>query len=145
MQGMHEAINPSANSVTQQSMVKQEHYRCNTLAPLCPLGRWSSSAVRRSRVGQKLSDLTTLRVVIGILAVLLAVPAFNITSSLYGNPPTINYGGLSMLEQAYTQVEYPKILSAAPSGQPLFVFWCMFVPAGLICGSQSIPSASQSW
>lgn len=67
-------------------------------------GRWSSSATKRSRVGQKLSDLTTLRVVIGILALLLIVPAFNITSALYGNAPTINYGGLVMLHDVFVVV-----------------------------------------
>lgn len=62
--------------------------------------------MQHSRVGQKLSDLTTLRVVIGILALLLIVPAFNIASSLYGNAPTINHGGLIMLYQVYAQVSH---------------------------------------
>ena len=68
--------------------------------------------MKRSRVGQKLSDLTTLRVVIGILALLLIIPAFNINSGLYGDASLINYGGLNMLHNTYVLVmPSPEICS----------------------------------
>ena len=60
--------------------------------------------MQQSRVGQKLSDIITLRVVIGILALLLIVPSFNITSNLYGTPSHLVDGGLAMLTVSYAAV-----------------------------------------
>ena len=60
--------------------------------------------MQQSRVGQKLSDIITLRVVIGILALLLIVPSFNITSNLYGTPSNLVDGGLAMLTVSYAAV-----------------------------------------
>ena len=60
--------------------------------------------MQQSRVGQKLSDIITLRVVIGILALLLIVPSFNITSNLYGTPAHLVDGGLAMLTVSYDAV-----------------------------------------
>ena len=57
--------------------------------------------MRRSRVGQKLTDIVTLRVVLGILALLVIVPGFNVNSNLYGTEPDMVAGGLAMLTAAY--------------------------------------------
>ena len=68
--------------------------------------------MQQSRVGQKLSDIITLRVVIGILALLLIVPSFNISSNLYGTPSDLVDGGLAMLTVSYTAVQ-PRLLLQA--------------------------------
>ena len=60
--------------------------------------------MQRSRVGQKLSDIITLRVVLGILALLVIIPGFNINSNLYGQTPDLVAGGLAMLTTAYAAV-----------------------------------------
>lgn len=69
----------------------------------CPC-RWKVEGVQRSRVGQKLSDIITLRVVLGILALLVIVPGFNVNSNLYGDTPDLVAGGLAMLTAAYAAV-----------------------------------------
>ena len=66
--------------------------------------RWKVEGVQRSRVGQKLSDIITLRVVLGILALLVIVPGFNVNSNLYGDTPDLVSSGLAMLTVAYAAV-----------------------------------------
>lgn len=62
--------------------------------------RWDPQ-VRRSRVGQKLSDLTSQRVIVLILAMLIMIPGFNWNSGLYGNYNSNFVGGLSVLHDAF--------------------------------------------
>lgn len=62
--------------------------------------RWDPH-VRRSRVGQKLSDLTSQRVIVLILTMLIMIPGFNWNSGLYGGYDSIFGGGLSMLHDGY--------------------------------------------
>ena len=62
---------------------------------------WWARPQPRSRVGQRLADLSAARVVVGVLALLLAIPGFNINSGLYGDPPPLALGGLTMLHDAY--------------------------------------------
>ena len=50
--------------------------------------------VRRSRVGQKLSELTTSRVVVLVLSMLFILPIYNIGGGIYGNPPHLGMEGL---------------------------------------------------
>lgn len=50
--------------------------------------------VRRSRVGQKLSELTTSRVVVLVLSMLFILPIYNIGGGIYGNPPLLGVEGL---------------------------------------------------
>lgn len=57
--------------------------------------------MRRSRVGQKLSDLTSQRVIVLILAMLIMIPGFNWNSGLYGDYNTNFVGGLSILHDAF--------------------------------------------
>lgn len=61
--------------------------------------RWQS-APSRGRVGQKLLDLTSQRVIISILALLLIIPGFNINSGLYGDSPDFAYWGLNVLHDS---------------------------------------------
>ena len=62
--------------------------------------RWDPHA-RRSRVGQKLSDLTSQRVIVLILAMLIMIPGFNWNSGLYGDYNSNFFGGLSILHDAF--------------------------------------------
>ena len=67
--------------------------------------RWlPTKASERSRVGQKLSDLTTQKIIVGILAILLVIPVFNIYSGLYGTYTGLTQGGLNMLHRQYLDV-----------------------------------------
>ena len=50
----------------------------------------------RSRVGQKLSNLTTSRVVVLVLSMLFILPAFNIGGGMYGTPPDLGIDGLKV-------------------------------------------------
>lgn len=49
-----------------------------------------------SRVGQKLSDLTTSRVVLLVLAMLFVLPVFNIGSGIYGTAPSLGSAGIKV-------------------------------------------------
>ena len=70
--------------------------------------RWlPNKTSERSRVGQKLSDLTTQKVIVGILAILLIIPVFNIYSGLYGTYSGLSQGGLQMLHNLYLNVSKP--------------------------------------
>ena len=55
-------------------------------------------------MGQKLSDMTTQKVIVGILAMLLIVPAFNIYSGLYGDYAGLTQGGLQIVHDLYLDV-----------------------------------------
>ncbi|KAK9833593.1 hypothetical protein WJX84_006069 [Apatococcus fuscideae] len=57
----------------------------------------------RSKVGQRLTDLTILRVVLLVLLMLLLIPAFNVYSGVYGTQPNLNKGGLQVLHDLYLQ------------------------------------------
>lgn len=76
--------------------------------------RWlPSKTSERSRVGQKLSDLTTQKVIVGILAILLIIPVFNVYSGLYGNYSGLTQGGLNMLHDQYlvvSQILHPRVV-----------------------------------
>ena len=50
----------------------------------------------RSRVGQKLSNLTTSRVVVLVLSMLFVLPAFNIGGGMYGSPPDLGLDGVKV-------------------------------------------------
>jgi hypothetical protein len=57
---------------------------------LAVLGRWGERfATLLAQVGQKLSDLTTSRVVLLVLAMLFVLPVFNIGSGIYGSAPPL--------------------------------------------------------
>lgn len=61
--------------------------------------RWLSTA--RSRVGQKLSDLTSQRVVVGILAMLFFIPGFASNYIIWGTYPSLAGGALPMLHDLF--------------------------------------------
>ena len=63
-------------------------------------------------MGQKLSDLTTQKVIVGILAILLIIPVFNIYSGLYGTYSGLSQGGLQMLHNLYLNVSNPNLSDA---------------------------------
>ncbi|KAK9817269.1 hypothetical protein WJX72_012075 [[Myrmecia] bisecta] len=88
-------------SLWQQFQLNQEARAMEMRAGLAPSKDRASRNAQRSRVGQKLSDLTTRRVIIGVLGLLLVIPAFNINSGLYGDYPDLGGGGLSMLHSMY--------------------------------------------
>ncbi len=67
-------------------------------APLS-LRRWLGTA--RSRVGQKLSDLTSQRVVVGILTMLFFIPGFASNYMLWGTYTSLAGGGLQMLHDLF--------------------------------------------
>ena len=52
-------------------------------------------------MGQKLSDLTSQRVIVLILAMLIMIPGFNWNSGLYGDYSSNFFGGLSILHDAF--------------------------------------------
>lgn len=56
------------------------------------------------RVGQKLSDLTTSRVVLMVLAMLFVLPIFNIGSGIYGTPPALGPSTVQVLKLVFTAV-----------------------------------------
>ena len=65
-----------------------------------------------SRVGQKLSDLTTRRVIIGVLAMLFMLPLFDLKGGYYDEPLGLDYYGLEILHRMYAagnDVDYTTI------------------------------------
>lgn len=56
-----------------------------------------SPPVQQSRVGQKLSELTTRRVVLGVLAMVFVLPYWDIANGVYGESPTFDEEGLHSL------------------------------------------------
>ena len=53
--------------------------------------------VQQSRVGQKLSELTTRRVVLGVLTMVFVLPYWDISNGVYGGSPTFQDLGLKTL------------------------------------------------
>ena len=47
-------------------------------------------------MGQKLSNLTTSRVVVLVLGMLFITPAFNIGGGMYGSPPDLGLDGVKV-------------------------------------------------
>ena len=69
-----------------------------------------------SRVGQRLSDLTTRRVIIGVLAMLFMLPLFDLKGGYYDEPLGLDYYGLEMLHkmhQAGQNTEYVAMYDSA--------------------------------
>ena len=52
-------------------------------------------------MGQRLSDLTSQRVIVLILTMLIMIPGFNWNSGLYGGYTDVADGGLQMLHDTY--------------------------------------------
>ena len=76
-----------------------------------PLGRLSGRVSRRSvftpqvkqsHVGQKLSELTTKRVVLGVLLMVLILPFLDIQNTIYGEDPSYSQDGLTSLHNLAT-------------------------------------------
>ena len=70
----------------------------------------------QSRVGQKLSDLTTRRVIIGVLAMLFMLPLFDLKGGYYDEPLGLDYYGLEMLHkmhQAGQDAQYAAIYDSS--------------------------------
>lgn len=53
--------------------------------------------VKQSHVGLKLSELTTKRVVIGVLSMVLVLPFLDVSNTIYGEKPALAEEGLHML------------------------------------------------
>ena len=79
--------------------------------------RWLSTA--RSRVGQKLSDLTSQRVVVGILAMLFFIPGFASNYLIWGTYPSLAGGGLPMLHQLFLAQGATPSFDLARPARPL--------------------------
>jgi hypothetical protein len=62
-----------------------------------------SAGVKQSHVGQKLSELTTRRVVLGVLTMVLVLPFLDVTNSVYGNAPRLSDTGLHTLHALAVQ------------------------------------------
>ena len=62
----------------------------------------------QSRVGQKLSDLTTRRVIIGVLAMLFMLPLFDLKGGYYDEPLGLDYYGFEMLHKMHQAGEDAK-------------------------------------
>ena len=60
-----------------------------------------------SRVGQKLSDLTTRRVIIGLLAMLFMLPLFDLKGGYYDEPLGLDYYGLEILHRMHQAGQDP--------------------------------------
>lgn len=56
-----------------------------------------SPQVQQSRVGQKLSELTTRRVVLGVLTMVFVLPYWDIANGVYGGSPNFEDVGLLSL------------------------------------------------
>ncbi|KAG2449913.1 hypothetical protein HYH02_000019 [Chlamydomonas schloesseri] len=52
---------------------------------------------RKTKVGQKLEELTTRRIVVGVLIMILLIPCFDIRLGTFGRPRTVGESGLKML------------------------------------------------
>ena len=53
--------------------------------------------VKQSHVGQKLTELTTKRIVFGVLAMVLVLPFLDVSNTVYGQMPTLARRGLLAL------------------------------------------------
>lgn len=67
----------------------QRHSRLSLIGP----------SVKQSHVGQQLSELTTRRVVLGVLTMVLVLPYWDVTNSVYGSAPDYSAGGLASLHR----------------------------------------------
>ena len=99
-----------------------------TSTALLSLRRWLGTA--RSRVGQKLSDLTSQRVVVGILTMLFFIPGFASNYMLWGTYTSLAGGGLQMLHDLFI---------AQGNSSSFVTVRCLAIPA-LTCARVSIPS-----
>ncbi|GIL51039.1 hypothetical protein Vafri_7149 [Volvox africanus] len=52
---------------------------------------------RRTKVGQKLEELTTRRIIVGLLIIILLLPSFDMRLGTFGRSKTVGEGGLRML------------------------------------------------
>jgi len=66
-----------------------------------------------SRVGVKLTELTTRRVIIGVLLMLFVLPVFQVDSGYYGAPDPFEFEGLRMLHNMYLSDEESAAFDAA--------------------------------
>ena len=107
--------------------------------------RWDPHA-RRSRVGQKLSDLTSQRVIVLILAMLIMIPGFNWNSGLYGDYNSNFFGGLSILHDAFlasgNTTGFQQASHFAHAAHVLA--FCMAAGRPLFKGSQACTAPSQA-
>ncbi len=88
-----------------------------TSTALLSLRRWLGTA--RSRVGQKLSDLTSQRVVVGILTMLFFIPGFASNYMLWGTYTSLAGGGLQMLHDLFiAQGNSSSFVMCPPLGRP---------------------------
>lgn len=73
-------------------------------------------------MGQKLSDLTSQRVIVLILTMLIMIPGFNWNSGLYGNYNSVFDGGLRMLHDTFlangNTTGFQEASPLPPSRQP---------------------------
>ena len=75
-------------------------------------GKEERNAPGATRMGQKLSDLTALRVLVGVLAMLMVVPVLGLGGNYYGIPLFYMEGGLQGLHESQ-----PTNCKAVPSCQ----------------------------
>ncbi|GIM03026.1 hypothetical protein Vretimale_7833 [Volvox reticuliferus] len=54
---------------------------------------------RRTKVGQKLEELTTRRIIVGLLIIILLLPSFDMRLGTFGRAKTVGEGGLRMLHE----------------------------------------------
>jgi hypothetical protein len=70
-----------------------------------------SPGVQQSRVGQKLSELTTRRVVLGVLTMVFVLPYGDVMNGVYGESPSYDQAGLrSLHSQALVNADDPVFL-----------------------------------
>lgn len=78
-----------------------------------------SPPVQQSRVGQKLSELTTRRVVLGVLAMVFVLPYWDIANEVYGISPMFDEQGLrSLHNQALLDSSGPVFMQALEVWSP---------------------------
>mmetsp|Transcript_26704 Transcript_26704/g.65447 ORF Transcript_26704/g.65447 Transcript_26704/m.65447 type:complete len:926 (-) Transcript_26704:528-3305(-) len=68
-----------------------------------------NDGLTETRVGQKLSDLTTRRVIVGVLMMLFCLPLFDINTYPNGDEPFLTEGGLKMIHEML-------VLNGVPAG-----------------------------
>jgi hypothetical protein len=88
-----------------------------------PLSRFSPN-IKQSHVGQKLTELTTKRVVLGVLSMVLVLPFLDVSNTIYGEKPAYAAHGLRQLHrQGVLDDTSPLFTSALAVRSPQ----CMFV------------------
>mmetsp|Transcript_67151 Transcript_67151/g.212609 ORF Transcript_67151/g.212609 Transcript_67151/m.212609 type:complete len:594 (-) Transcript_67151:201-1982(-) len=63
--------------------------------------------MKQSKVGEKLSDLTTRRVIIGVLTMLFLLPVFDLGSGYFYEPVPLQNGGLDTIHEAFQALSGP--------------------------------------